>query len=60
MPNFEFKKINQIQLEESLKNICKENKIDFEQQALNLKAIKSEGSSRDCLLYTYDDADDPP
>ncbi len=47
---FEFKKINQIQIEESLKNICKENKIDFEEEALNLIASKSDGAMRDALV----------
>ena len=47
---FEFKKIDQIQIEESLKKICKENKIDFEQEALNLIASKSDGAMRDALV----------
>ena len=47
---FEFKKINQTQIEESLKNICKENKIDFEEEALNLIASKSDGAMRDALV----------
>ena len=47
---FEFKKINQIQIEDSLKKICKENKIDFEEEALNLIASKSDGAMRDALV----------
>ena len=47
---FEFKKIDQIQIEESLKKICKENKIDFEDEALNLIASKSDGAMRDALV----------
>ena len=47
---FEFKKIDQIQIEESLKKICKENKIDFEEEALNLIASKSDGAMRDALV----------
>ena len=47
---FEFKKIDQIQIEESLNKICKENKIDFEEEALNLIASKSDGAMRDALV----------
>ena len=47
---FEFKKIDQIQIEESLRKICKENKIDFEDEALNLIASKSDGAMRDALV----------
>ncbi len=47
---FEFKKIDQIQIEQSLKKICKENKIDFEDEALNLIASKSDGAMRDALV----------
>ncbi|MFL2628881.1 MAG: DNA polymerase III subunit gamma/tau [Candidatus Marisimplicoccus sp.] len=47
---FEFKKIDQIQIEASLKKICKENKIDFEEEALNLIASKSDGAMRDALV----------
>ena len=47
---FEFKKIDQIQIEQSLRKICKENKIDFEDEALNLIASKSDGAMRDALV----------
>jgi len=47
---FEFKKIDQVQIQESLKNICKENKIEFEEEALNLIASKSDGAMRDALV----------
>ena len=47
---FEFKKIEQIQIEQSLRKICKENKIDFEDEALNLIASKSDGAMRDALV----------
>ena len=47
---FEFKKIDQIQIEQSLKKICKENKIDFEDEALNLIASKSDGAMRNALV----------
>ncbi len=47
---FEFKKIDQIQIEKSLKMICKENKINFEEEALNLIASKSDGAMRDALV----------
>ena len=47
---FEFKKIDQVQIEESLKKICKENKIEFEEEALNLIASKSDGAMRDALV----------
>ena len=47
---FEFKKIDQIQIEQSLKKICRENEIDFEDEALNLIASKSDGAMRDALV----------
>ena len=47
---FEFKKIDHLKIENSLNKICKENKIDFEEEALNLIASKSDGAMRDALV----------
>ena len=47
---FEFKKIDNSKIEESLKSLCKENKIEFEEEALNLIASKSDGAMRDALV----------
>ena len=47
---FEFKKIDHLKIENSLIKICKENKIDFEEESLNLIASKSDGAMRDALV----------